>query len=108
MRGHGADVRVERVALEPSQIRYFDLPTRPGKSSDSRHAKFAERYGDASVELDALPPDELERVVRHMILRNIDRETWRRTAEIEALERYTLASIATLPLTPGHSYTMKD
>mgnify|MGYP003375782444 CR=1 FL=1 len=106
MRAHGAWVTVERVALEPSQIEYYDLPTRPGKASDSRHAKFAERYGDASVELDALPPNVLEQMVRQMILGNIDREVWRRTAEIEALERETLASIAAMPLKPGTLYTL--
>lgn len=106
MRAHGAWVSVERVALEPEQIEYYKLPTRPGKATDSRHARFAQRYGDASVELDALPPNILEQYVRMMIEHNIDRESWQRTKQIEALERETLASIAAMPLKAGTTYAL--
>ena len=108
MRSHGAHAIVKRIALEPYQIRYFNLPTRPGKTTDSRHAKFAERYGDASVELDALPPNILEELVRKSITDNIDQVTWRRTKEIEALERETLASIATMPFMAGVTYRLNE
>ncbi len=43
LRQHGAEVIVERMALHPAQIRHWSLPTRPGKTSDSRHAAFADR-----------------------------------------------------------------
>lgn len=103
---HGANVIVQRVALEPQQISDFDLPTRPGKTSDSRHAKFAATYGDECVELDALPPNVLSMLVELAILREIDTEAWARMASIERLERQTLSSIATLDIVPGTMYTM--
>jgi hypothetical protein len=100
----GADVTVVRMALEPQQIRDYRLPTRPGKRSDSRHAEFASRYGDASVELDALPPDVLTSLVENAILSEIDLDAWKRMHEVEQLERRTLASLANVEWEPGAEY----
>lgn len=96
LRQHGADVTVERMALDPWQVNLYRLPTRPGKRSDSRHAAFAAAFGDASVELDALPPSDLVAMVEAAILSEIDAEAWGRSVEIEELERETLASIVAL------------
>ena len=96
LRRHGADVTVERVALGPEQVRAFGLPTRPGKRSDSRHVAFAARYGDAAVELDALPPDVLTGLVEDAILSCIDADAWRRAREVERLERKTFAELAAI------------
>lgn len=85
LRQHGADVTVKRVALNPDQVSRFALPTRPGKRSDSRHAAFAARFGDASVELDALPPDVLTDLVADAILSRIDRAAWDATEAVEEL-----------------------
>jgi len=104
LRAHGARVTVQRVALNPAQITQYALPTRPGKWTDSRHAKFAARYGDACVELDALPPDVLTDLVEERILAAIDIAAWQRVREAEALERETLASIAAIGWEPGVVY----
>jgi hypothetical protein len=94
LRQHGADVRVIRQALEPDQIQLYGLPTRPGKTTDTRHAAFAEVYGDASVELDALPPDVLSSIVRSAIESEIDMGEWDTLRDIERMERMTLASLS--------------
>lgn len=104
LRAHGANITVQRVALNPAQITQYALPTRPGKWTDSRHAKFAARYGDACVELDALPPDVLTTLVEERILATIDVAAWQRVREAEALERETLASIAAIGWEPGLVY----
>lgn len=106
LRQHGARVQVIRMALEPEQIADYRLPTRPGKQTDSRQAKFAARYGDASVELDALPPQVLEELVEECIAREIDQERWERTERVERLERETLASIVRIPWQPGQTYNL--
>ena len=106
LRAHGADVTVERVALDPWQIERFNLPTRPGKASDSRHSRFAAAYGDACVELDALPPDILEDYVREAIRSEIDPYVWRKTQEVEELERRTLESIVACDWRPGKVYSL--
>lgn len=108
LRQHGAEVTVERVALNPDHIREYRLPTRPGKWSDSRQAAFAARYGDASVELDALPPDVLTDLVENRIVSTIDVAAWRRAAKVEDLERQTLESLALLDLEPGERITLTD
>lgn len=106
LRQHGAQVQVLRIALEPEQIADYRLPTRPGKETDSRQAKFAARYGDASVELDALPPHVLEALVESCIEREIDQDRWARTERVEALERQTLASIVRIPWQLGQTYNL--
>jgi hypothetical protein len=59
---------IERVALTEEQIDEFNLPTRPTKRQGNSHANTFE--GD-SVELDALPPAELRRMVRDVIEQHI-------------------------------------
>ncbi|OFW62931.1 MAG: hypothetical protein A2Y74_05680 [Actinobacteria bacterium RBG_13_63_9] len=53
----------EKVALTREQIDRHNLPPMPTKSTDSRTFGFRVAHGDEAVELDALPPEELERVV---------------------------------------------
>lgn len=103
LRQHGADVTVIRMALEPYQVAEYRLPTRPGKKSDSRHRGFTREYGDASVELDALPPNVLSEIVRSSIESVIDEE-WNRIGEIEGLEQITLDSLAEAGFQPGNAY----
>lgn len=93
LRQHGADVTVERVALNLDQVDGWGLPTRPGKRSDTRHAAFAKRFGDASVELDAVPPDVLTDLVATAIEAHMDEAEWFRMRDVERAERQTLADL---------------
>jgi hypothetical protein len=62
-----AEIHFERLAVTPEQIRQWRLPTRPTKQSDSR----AKGFGDISVELDAIPPDQLRSLVQGAIERHL-------------------------------------
>jgi hypothetical protein len=64
-----AEIHFERVAVLPWQITEWGLPTRPTKKSDSRAKGFE---GD-SVEVDAIPPQQLRDLVRECIERHVDR-----------------------------------
>ncbi len=108
LRHHGANVTVKRQALRPSHIRLWGLPTRPSKASDSRHAAFVAQHGDASVELDALPPNVLTDLVRRSIWDMIDDDAWERAEEAEALERQTLASLTAIPWQAGSVYHLSE
>jgi hypothetical protein len=64
MQMFGVDgLEVRKLALTWAQIEEFDPPPNPAKLSDSRAAKYIEKYGDSSWEVDALPPEELARIV---------------------------------------------
>lgn len=89
----GAPVTVRRMAIEPHHIAEYDLPTRPNKTSDSRHDRFVANYGDAAVELDALPPSVLTDLVRQCIVAHIDPLKWSQQMRIEQLERETLSNM---------------
>ena len=55
-----ADIFFDRLAVTPGQIADWDLPIRPMKTSDTR----AKGFGDTSVELDAIEPNRLRRIVQ--------------------------------------------
>ncbi len=74
-------LELEKIALTSDQVSRLGLPPMPAKKSDPRYEKFAASYGDQVVELDALPPDELDRIVSTAIESLIDQEAW--NAEIE-------------------------
>ena len=60
-------IQVDKLALTMEQIRRFRPPPNPAKVSDSRAAAYIKKYGASSWELDALPPNELTRLVRNSI-----------------------------------------
>ena len=70
-----------KIALTSDQVSTLGLPPMPAKKSDPRYNRFAQSFGDQVVELDALPPDELERIVSTAIQELIDQDAW--NAEIE-------------------------
>lgn len=63
-----AEIHFERIAVNLDQIKRWNLPTRPTKKTDSR----AKNFGDISVELDAIAPGQLRRIVNDAILRHVD------------------------------------
>lgn len=65
-------VRVERLAAKPEQIEEYGLITQPVTRTDTRARKFIERFGNETVELDAIPASEVRRLVRGAIERHMD------------------------------------
>ncbi|MBA7701708.1 hypothetical protein ES703_110453 [subsurface metagenome] len=63
------------------------MPPMPAKKSDPRYDRFAASYGDQAIELDALPPDELERIVSTAIKDLIDPGAWNSELEKAKQER---------------------
>lgn len=58
-----AAIHFERIAVTPRQLVDWDLPSRPTKTSDSR----SKGFGARSVELDAIEPARLRRLVQDAI-----------------------------------------
>ncbi len=64
---YGVDVELRRIAATREQIDEFSLITQPVSGTDTRSRRFIERYGTATVELDAIPAREIRRMVREAI-----------------------------------------
>ncbi len=77
--------RFERVAITPEQVAYYSLPTAPPKVTDRRGAGMAE-----TCQAEALPPDELARIVRAAIEANTDLTLFAEDCEQEPQERAEL------------------
>lgn len=60
----GADVEVQRIALNWDQIDEFNPPPNPAKLSDSKAGAYIEEFGTESWELDALEPKVLTSLIR--------------------------------------------
>ena len=63
------EVDFQRIAVTPEQVDNWQLPSRPSKKTDTRHKAFEREFGMGmpSVELDAIPPDQLRHLVRAAI-----------------------------------------
>ena len=80
------DITFERIAVTESQINEWELPSRPTKKSDAR----AKSFTGESVDLDAIPPDELRNLVSDSITQHIDDDNYQQLCEIESAERESL------------------
>lgn len=83
------EITFEVVAVQQWQIEYLNLPTRPTKQQDPRAANFT----GESVEVDAIPPDQLRVLVRESIEQHIDTGALEAVRAAEEAERETLAGL---------------
>lgn len=90
---HG--VHYIRVALNPDHILHYDLPNDPDavKLSDTRYAKYVERFGHLAVELDALHPEVLQDMAMNAIREQFDMDLFQQQMEIEKAEQKKLAAL---------------
>jgi hypothetical protein len=100
--GHAPDVPiyVERLAVNEEQIEQWNLPTRPPTKEDPQATKWGNR---PAVELDAIDPARLTRLVEEAIERHVDRRAWNVQQAVEREERAGL-----LALTDGRGRESKE
>jgi len=84
-----AEIYFERIAVTETQIKTWNLPSRPTKTSDTRSRGF----GDISVELDAIKPDLLRAVVQDAIEEHLPADQFRVLKVAEASERELIAGL---------------
>ena len=87
------DARVARVALNPKQASAYPSSFKEPKRRDKLGKAFAAKFGRVSVELDAVPPAELQAMVRKTILRYVDLDALDRTMAQEDRDRRRLAKL---------------
>lgn len=89
----GVQLDLYVIALTRDQIEAYDLPPAPAKRSDSRAAAFMAKHGDMAVELDALPPNVLQELVRDNVEQFFDKSAFEQQAEIEREEQTKLGRL---------------
>jgi hypothetical protein len=65
-----------RCALTYEQVQQFKLASNPTKIADPRSKDYVAKYGDQCWELDAIPPDNLQDIIREAINNEIDVAKW--------------------------------
>lgn len=77
------DVVIHRVALNIEQVRMWNPPENPAKSTDSRYARYIREFGRSSWELDAVQPQTLSTLLQDEIRSLIDFDQWDEIAQKE-------------------------
>ena len=92
----GRDFELRRLAIYEQDIARFHLPPQKIKPTDPRSAGFQRRYGKhaPTIELDALPVDELRARVRSAIQGLIDVDLWKRQLAIQEVEMSSIVQFA--------------
>lgn len=83
----GSEVVVKKIALTMPQIEQYNPPPNPAKMSDSRAKKYVEKHGDESWEVDALPPEVLQDLIREALGSVVDAEKMDEIIAKEDLEK---------------------
>jgi hypothetical protein len=103
----GRDFEMVKLAIHPADIRTFNLPPQKIKLTDSRARGFQKQFGKKAptVELDALPVEELRRRVTEAVKNLIDFDLWNRqvtvqTAELDCIARFA-DTVKNLPQQAG-------
>lgn len=74
LRLFGSSVEVKRLALNMDQVRKYQPPPNPAKTTDSRFAKYIAKHGSNSWELDALNPEVLIEIIQKNIRKYLDKK----------------------------------
>lgn len=94
LRTFGCDVTTDKIALTMEQIQQYNPPPNPAKMSDPRAADYIAEHGDESWELDALPPNVLDELLRNSLDELIDQNAYDEIIEQEDKDKRALRRFA--------------
>jgi hypothetical protein len=77
------ELTVQKIALTMDQVRQYNPPPNPAKTTDSRYEAYASEHGTSSWEVDALPPNVLQQLIRDALEEVLDRGLWDEVIEQE-------------------------
>ena len=88
-----SDIEVKKIALTMDQIEQYNPPPNPAKIKDPRAAAYIEEHGSSSWEVDALPPEVLNELIRGAFNEIIDTEKMNEIIEAEESDKRRLREI---------------
>ncbi len=89
----GTEIYFERIGLTREQIDRFNPPPNPAKVTDPRATGYINEHGKISWEVDAIRPDELDRLVRRHIEDNMDMNRYNARLDKEKEQKKKLRKI---------------
>lgn len=82
-RGFEDQFQIKQIALTKAQIKKYNPPPNPAKTTDSRFFKYNEKHGSKSWEVDALKPEVLHRLLEDAIVERMDMNKYEAILELE-------------------------
>lgn len=89
----GSKVHVLRIALNMVQVRHYNPPPNPAKTTDSRYKDYVAKYGENSWELDALDPRTLVGLIERAVTQYRDQKLWDDAVAEETRGKKTLSAV---------------
>jgi hypothetical protein len=89
----GVALTVDKLALTMAQIQQYNPPPNPAKMSDARAKAYVAKYGRQSWELDALPPNVLQALVRGAFDALIDKKALAKVVTEERKQRARIEAV---------------
>lgn len=89
------NIEFKRIALRKEHIEEYELPHNPNaiKKTDTRYAKHKAQYGEIAVELDALSPPILERMILSAIENEIDIDRYKTEFNQQRMDRINIEKL---------------
>ena len=88
-------IKYKRVALTPKQAKLFKLPKSVDaiKKGDKRAPAFIKKYGNTAIELDALHPQQLQKLVQDAIESQLDLDQFHKEMTTEKQDHKTISAL---------------
>jgi hypothetical protein len=90
---YGADVTIERIALNMPQVQQYQPPPNPAKELDRRFKEYEKKYGSESWELDALEPSLLDELITTNVIKHLDILQFEKAKDQQETERKKLLAL---------------
>ena len=90
----GSTAVIHRIALVFDQIKQYNPPPNPAKTTDARYQSYADKYGDESWELDALEPSVIVDLIREAVQDRIDWDAWEEALKRQKTGREQLGKVS--------------
>lgn len=86
----GVTLVVHKIALTMAQVKQYNPPPNPAKITDPRATEYIKKHGASSWEVDALPPQVLQQLIRQSLDTVTDKKTMQIVKDREEVDKEDL------------------